>query len=57
MQVELSGEVFEWLLADWAGLSEKMSDDFSDLLENNHTVLAEELALAIRQAHLEKKVI
>ena len=57
MQVELSGKVFEWLLADWAGLSEMTNEVFPDLLDNNRKVLADELAYAIRQAQFEKKVI
>jgi len=50
MASELSGVVFEWLLANWAGCSEDPGALFPHLQQVNEADLAEELAQAIHKA-------
>lgn len=51
MEVTLSNQVFEWLLAEWAGCTDNLNEFSPSLLRHvDHTKLADELDLAIRMA-------
>lgn len=50
MSTELSGRVFEWLLASWAGHRDHPEDLFPALKDANTNQLDKELSVAIRNA-------
>ena len=49
MDVEISSDVFEWLLTRWAGSGENPAG-LSDSLQDDRRDLADELAAAMRKA-------
>ena len=52
MEITLSNQIFEWLLADWAGYGDNPHEVFPSLRHVDHERLADELDLAIRTAQL-----
>ena len=50
MSSEISGRIFEWLLADWAGFVRNPGDLFPSLRGMDRYQLAEELAECIHAA-------
>ena len=50
MSAELSGRVFEWLLASWAGHQEHPEEVFPELKDANLSQLDHELENAIHSA-------
>ena len=59
MEVTLSNQIFEWLLAEWAGFGDNPHELFPSLLHVDHERMAVELDQAVRRAKLsqEKKAI
>ena len=57
MELELTSEVFEWLLADWAGYGDDPGEVFPDLRNVDHTALKLELFQTIQKAQLTKQVV
>ena len=50
MNAELTGELFEWLLADWAGYGSEPEKVFPDLLNADIEALNSELSETILRA-------
>ena len=57
MDVELTGELFEWLLADWAGCGNEPEKVFPNLLNADVEALNSELSKTILQANPVKQAI
>jgi len=57
MEAELSGMVFEWLLADWAGYRNDPGNVFPSLRDIDPAVLNDELFRTIQEARLARKVV
>lgn len=57
MSAKLSGRVFEWLLASWAGHQEHPGEVFPDLQDANLSQLDHELETAIRDAGQLERVV
>ena len=57
MEAELSGMVFEWLLADWAGYGNDPGNVFPSLRDIDPAVLNDELFRTIQEARLARKVV
>jgi hypothetical protein len=56
MKSELSGRVFEWLLANWTDHDSNPADFFSALQNADFDDLTHELSIAIRNAQNHKPV-
>ena len=57
MDAELTGELFEWLLADWAGYGTEPEKVFPDLLNADTKELASELTETILKAYPTKQAV
>ena len=57
MEVELTGDIFEWLLADWAGHGDNPGLIFPALQNSDYNDFADKLARVIEKAQLAKKVV
>ncbi len=57
MNAELTGELFEWLLADWAGCGNEPGQVFPNLLNADIETLNSELSKIILQANPIKQAI
>ncbi len=57
MSAELTGELFEWLLADWAGYGNEPEQVFPNLLNADIEALNIELSKTILQANPIKQAV
>ena len=57
MSAELTGELFEWLLADWAGYGNEPGQVFPNLLNADIEALSSELSETILQANPIKQAV
>jgi len=57
MNAELTGELFEWLLADWAGYGNEPEQVFPNLLNADVETLNNELSKIILQANPIKQAV
>ena len=57
MSAELTGELFEWLLADWAGYGNEPGQVFPNLLNADIEALNSELSETILQANPIKQAV
>lgn len=57
MSAELTGELFEWLLAEWAGYGNEPEQVFPNLLNADIEALNNELSKTILQANPIKQAV
>ena len=59
MEAMLSNQIFEWLLAEWAGFGDNPDELFPSLTNVDHKTIADELDQIIRLAQIsqEKRAI
>ncbi len=57
MDTELTGELFEWLLAEWAGYGNEPEKAFPNLLNADTKALTSELTETIIKAYPVKQAV
>ena len=57
MAANVSDQVFEWLLAGWAGHGDDPGELFPSLVDVNYHSLARELAVAMQKAGMAKEQV